>query len=85
MKLLLALLLALSAAPHLPAQDPQVKMIRERFAAARPTAQQLAFYSLDWAPSLAEAKARARREGRPILFIWLTNISAPTDFFSGHC
>ena len=85
MKILLAWFVFVVVAPQLPAQETQVRQIRERFAAARPSAQSLAFYSLDWAPSLAEAKARARREGRPILFIWLTNISAPTDFFSGHC
>lgn len=66
-------------------QDPQVQKILERHEAAKPTEQSLAFYGLDWAPTLQEAKARAKKEGRPIFFIWLTNISAATSFFTGHC
>ena len=81
---LLLLLLALSTGAAF-AQDSQVRNLRERFESAKPSAEKLAIFSHDWAPSLTEAKARARREGRPILFIWLTNISASTNFFGGHC
>jgi hypothetical protein len=80
----IALLLLLGCA-QLPAQDPEVRKIRERFEAAKPSPEKLAIFSLDWAPSLTEAKARARKEGRPIFFIWLSNISASTNFFGGHC
>ena len=78
-------LLALVGTLQVLAQDPQVQKILDRHEAARPTEQSLAFYALDWAPSLPEAKARAKKEGRPIFFIWLTNISAATSFFTGHC
>ena len=78
-------LLALVGTTRLLALDPEVQKILDRHEAARPTDQSLAFYGLDWAPSLPEAKARAKKEGRPIFFIWLTNISASTSFFTGHC
>ena len=67
------------------AQDRDVHSIRERFEVSRPSEKQLAFYSLDWGPTLAEAKERAAKEKRPIFFIYVTNISASTNFFSGHC
>ena len=85
MKSRLVVLLLLLACTHLFAQDSQVARIRERFEAAKPSVDKLAIFSLDWAPTLTEAKARARKEGRPILFIHLTNISASTNFFGGHC
>jgi hypothetical protein len=34
--------------------------------------------------NLKEAKARAVKEGRPILVVLNTNITAGTNFFSGH-
>lgn len=64
--------------------SPEVRRIQDRFEAARPDAKRLAFYSLDWTMSLAEAKKRAEKENRPILLILNTNISAGTNFFSGH-
>ena len=67
------------------AQEPVVQRIVKQYDAARPADKALAFYSLDWAPNLAEAKVRARAEGRPIFFLYLTNITAATDFFAGHC
>jgi hypothetical protein len=81
-----ALTLVVAVAVWLPgqAQDPQARRIQERFEAARPDDQSLAFYSLDWAMSLAEAKDRARRDGRPILLVLNTNITAGTNFFTGH-
>ena len=77
--------LLLLALPFAIGQDPEVKAVRDRYAEALPTDKQLAFYSLDWAPSLAEAKVRAAKENRPIFFLYLTNITASTNFFSGHC
>lgn len=64
--------------------DPEVLRIQERFEAAQPDEKRLAFYSLDWAMSLAEARKRADKENRPILIILNTNITAGTNFFSGH-
>jgi hypothetical protein len=62
-----------------------VERILERYEKARPSEQELSFYSLDWAADLGEARSRASREGRPVFFIVVTNISGPTDFFTGHC
>ena len=78
--------LAVLAACALPAaaQDESAERIRARFEAARPDARRLAFYSLDWAMSLKDAKARAAKEHRPILVVLNTNITAGTNFFSGH-
>ena len=66
-------------------QDAAVQKILDKAKAARPTDADLAFYSLDWAPTLKEAKARAAKEGRPVFFVWVTNITAHDDFFTGHC
>lgn len=58
----------------------------ERYAeASYPASKELAIYSLDWEPTLAAARARARAEQRPIFFIMVTNYSGPTNFYSGHC
>ncbi len=75
----LLLLLALYA------QDNDVLKILDKVKAARPSDADLSFYSLDWAPTLKEAKARGAKEGRPVFFVWVTNISAHDDFFTGHC
>ena len=79
MKTLLLLALALFA------QDADVRKILDRAKEARPTEAELAFYSLDWAPTLKEAKARAAKEGRPIFFVWVTNITGADRFYTGHC
>lgn len=78
----LALLLSIAAI----GQGPDAKVARtlERFHAAKPSEKTLGFYSLDWAMSLDEAKARAKKEKRPVLLILNTNITAGTNFFSGH-
>lgn len=67
------------------AQDAAVPRILEKLEKARPADADMGFYRLDWSGSLTDAKRRARKEGRPILFIWLTNKTGPTDFFTGHC
>jgi len=85
MRLFLSLaLLAIFTAP-VPGQDNAVERIVRSFERVRPTDSDLAFYSLDWVDTLADARARARVEKRPVFFIWLTNKSGPTNFFSGHC
>jgi hypothetical protein len=78
--------LAILVTSLLPAtvQDAQVQKIQERYEAARPNEKSLGFYSLDWAMNLEEAKARAKKESRPILLILNANITAGTNFFSGH-
>ena len=68
------------------AATPQGAQAIERYAkAGYPASKELAIYSLDWEPTLAAARARARREQRPICFIMVTNFSGPTNFYSGHC
>jgi len=66
------------------AEEPAVRRVHARFEAARPDAKSLAFYTLDWEMDLAAAKKRAQAEKRPILLILNTNITAGTNFFSGH-
>ena len=61
-----------------------VQKVLDQFAAAKPGKDKLGFFTLDWAMSLSEAKLRAAKEHRPILLILNTNISAGTNFFSGH-
>lgn len=78
----LALLLSIAAVGQVP--DAKVARTLERFDAAKPSGKTLGFYSLDWAMSLEEANARAKKEKRPVLLILNTNISAGTNFFSGH-
>jgi hypothetical protein len=79
--LLAVLLVPFSAAW---AQDPAARDILERFSQAKPPKDKLAFYCLDWAATLEQAKIRAAKENRPIVFFWITNISAGCNFFSGH-
>lgn len=75
----LASLLAITATTPEP-----VQRVLDQFAAAKPAKERLGFFTLDWAMSLSEAKQRAKKEQRPILLILNTNISAGTNFFSGH-
>ena len=75
----------LLAALLVAAQDPEFAAIEKRAKAARPSDDDLAFYSLNWAPSLKDARERAAKEKRPIFFIAVTNITGPDDVYSGHC
>lgn len=59
--------------------------IENRFTKARPSDATLGFYTLDWVGDLTTAQARAKKEQRPVFFIFITNISAATSFFTGHC
>ena len=65
--------------------DTRFTEIERRFAEARPTGGALAFYTMDWAPDLATAQIRAKKERRPVFLIFVTNISAATSFYQGHC
>ena len=68
------------------APTPKGAQAIERYAeASYPASKELAIYSLDWEPTLAAARARAKIEQRPIFFIMVTNFSGPTNFYSGHC
>jgi hypothetical protein len=84
MRFLLSLaVLCLTAVVATP-QQASVADVLKRFEQAKPTDKELAFYSLDWVCSLAEAKERAKAERRPILLIVNTNITAHCNFYSGH-
>lgn len=65
-------------------RDPAVDRIQRQFDSAKPSDKSLAFYSLDWAVNLREAKQRAAAEQRPIFLILNTNITAGTNLYSGH-
>ena len=80
----MATILLLSLASVVTGQDATARRIMEQSNAARPTAAKLRFYDLDWASSLTQARQRAAEEKRPIVFIWVTNITAGCDFFTGH-
>lgn len=84
MRRLLTFAVLVASALPAAAQSDSARQILARFEDAKPDGKRLAFYSLDWAMSLKEAKARAAREGRPILLVLNTNITAGTNFFSGH-
>ena len=66
------------------AADPATTRTLERFARAKPGVEALAFYSLDWSPTLKEALVRAKQEKRPVFLIANTNISAGCNFYTGH-
>jgi len=80
----LLLTLLLFSTTSAPAQDATAKRIMEQAQAAKPAPAKLRFYDLDWANSLAHARQRAREEKRPIVFLWITNITAGCNFFTGH-
>ena len=67
------------------AQDRGAREILQKFEEVRPSAEDMAIYRHDWEATLAQAKVRAKKEGRPIFFIGNTNISGPTNFYTGHC
>ncbi len=63
----------------------QDERILEEYRKAKPTERELAFYTHDWAPDLKAAKERAAKEGRPVMLLYVTNITGPDDVFTGHC
>lgn len=63
-------------------QDPDG--FSKKFEAARPTDAELAIYRLNWVAKFEDAKARAAREKRPLLLIYVTNITAGENFYAGH-
>jgi len=80
---LLLALAALAATTSATAEDAEVGRILARHAQLRPSAAELAMYTLEWAPSLDEALKRAKAESRPILLIVIHALYG--DVISGHC
>ena len=67
------------------AQEGETDRILKKVREARPSDDALAIYRHDWAPTWEEARGRAAKEGRPIFLVVNTNISGPTNFYTGHC
>ena len=65
--------------------DGELSGFSARFEAAQPSDSQKAIWKLDWEDHLSTALARAKTERRPVLFIYVTNITGPSNFGSGHC
>ena len=78
-----SLTVLLLATTFAPAQDSKVKSALDRYEDFRPGADDLAMYQIDWAPSLAEAQKRARREKRPVFLVIIH--AQYGDLASGHC
>lgn len=64
-------------------QDLDARAIVERYEALRPTVKDLAWYQLDWAATLKEARERASREKRPIAALICINVFG--NLYTGHC
>ena len=67
------------------AQEGETDRILRKVREARPSDDALAIYRHDWAPTWEEARSRAAKEGRPVFLVVNTNISGPTNFYTGHC
>src|SRR5262245_16733208 len=68
-------------AKNLP-KSAEVQKVLDKYQAARPDAKDLAWFSLDWAVTLKEAKERAAKEQRPILFL---HTNGRGNLFCGFC
>ncbi len=81
----LAVTFAAQSAPSQSAPSPSdaVQLVLDRFAALRPTDDDLTMYRLDWAPTLADAVTRAKAEHRPVCLVIIH--AKYGDLFSGHC
>ncbi len=67
------------------AQEGDAERVLEKFQKAQPDADEMAIYQHDWTANLKQALVRAKKEKRPIFFIGNTNITGPSNFYSGHC
>jgi hypothetical protein len=56
--------------------------ILDKYQAVRPGAEDLAWFALDWAATLKDARERAAREQRPILFL---HTNGRGNLFCGFC
>lgn len=70
------------AEPPKPTALPDVPSVLKAYKDNLPTDKKLEWYSLDWVNSLGEAKERAARENRPILFI---HTNKEGDLFCSLC
>lgn len=67
------------------ASDGDVQRILRAYQTALPAESDLGVFKLDWAASLADAKARAAKEGRPILFVSTVQTKDAGNLRNGHC
>src|SRR5262245_27226010 len=83
--------IGLRAVPDLAAEPPvggklatssDVQRIMDRYHEIRPGAKDLAWFALDWATTLKEAKERAAREHRPVLFL---HTNGRGNLYCGFC
>lgn len=65
--------------------DNDAQRILLAYQAALPAESDLGVFRLDWASSLAEAKVRAAKEGRPIFFVSTTQTKDAGNLRNGHC
>ena len=65
-----------------PAKSADVQRILDKYQAVRPGAEDLAWFTLDWAATLKDAKERAAKEQRPILFL---HTNGRGNLFCGFC
>ena len=80
---LVAVVAACWAIGALGADRNDAETVLDKYQSVRPTATEMAIYSLDWAPTLNAALQKASREERPILLIVVTNSFG--NIASGHC
>jgi len=64
------------------AASRDVQRTMDKYRALRPGAKDLAWFSLDWATTLKEAKDRAAREHRPVLFL---HTNGRGNLYCGFC
>lgn len=83
LRLPVTLFLLVLAASSQAAIDPNVSEIQKKFDTFLPPDEQLRVYQLDWSPNFREAKSRAAKEQRPILFLVVLNSYG--NLFTGHC
>ena len=90
--LALAALLVLTAAGAMrgaddaPAEpDAEAARALRAYEAARPSDAELGLFRLDWAASLQEARERAAREKRPIVYVATMQLTDAGDLRGGHC
>jgi hypothetical protein len=64
------------------AKSADVQRILDKYQAVRPGAEDLAWFTLDWATTLKDARERAAKEQRPILFL---HTNGRGNLFCGFC
>jgi hypothetical protein len=64
------------------AKSADVQRILDKYQAVRPGAEDLAWFTLDWATTLKDARERAAKEQCPILFL---HTNGRGNLFCGFC